>query len=406
MSADQFPAEPEAERAVLGACMLSALAIEQVQEIIEPSDFFLADHQLIFAAMKEAHGHGEVVEPISLQGYLPPGRTVDAEYLHGLLNGTYTTSNVARYAESVAAANVRRRLIHASSEISRMAFDGSSATAGDLIDKGRDLLASIDMPVGRGPEDPDVQDFIDQMITPYDWLVPDFLERTDRCLVTGGEGKGKSFLLQQIAVMVASGIHPLALTDIPPVKVTFIDLENSARLVARRFNRLRELAGPKLPRRMVHVHSRPFGIDITKRPDRLWLADRCAANGAELLVIGPAYRLYGGTADRGDVGQEDHIRTVTAALDDLRVRCGITLLMETHAPHGDRSGRDLRPFGSSVWLRWPEFGVGLKESEERNYYELKHWRGARDERTWPRGFMRGTGKWPWMPVISGGPREY
>ena len=406
MSQDQFPYEPEAERAVLGACMLSAMVVEQVQQILEPGDFFRPEHQAIFTAMKEAHGHGEVVEPVSLQAYLPSGYDVDPAYLHGLLNGTYTTSNATRYAETIVAANVRRRLIHASSEISKMAFDGSSATAGDLIDKGREMLASIDMPVGRGPEDLDVQDFIEQMSTPYDWLVPDFLERTDRCLITGGEGKGKSFLLQQIAVMVASGIHPWTLTDITPAKVTYIDLENAPRLVARRFNRLRELAGPKLPRRTLRIHSRPLGIDITKRPDRLWLADRCAANEAELLVIGPAYRLYGGNADRGDVGQEDHIRTVTAALDDLRVRCGITLLMETHAPHGDRNSRDLRPFGSSVWLRWPEFGLGLAESEERNYYDLKHWRGARDERLWPKGFMRGTGKWPWMPVVSGGPREY
>ncbi len=42
----------------------------------------------------------------------------------------------------------------------------------------------------------------------YDWLVPNLLERKDRLIVTGGEGSGKSYLLRQMAVMMASGMHP------------------------------------------------------------------------------------------------------------------------------------------------------------------------------------------------------
>jgi replicative DNA helicase len=74
--------------------------------------------------------------------------------------------------------------------------------------------------------------------------------------------------------------------------------------------------------------------------------------------------------------------------------------METHAPHGGSFGRDLRPFGSSVWLRWPEFGIGIHTDpdDDRNYL-LKHWRGPRDVRPWPSVLCRGAGPWPWTPVM-------
>lgn len=66
---------------------------------------------------------------------------------------------------------------------------------------------------------------------------------------------------------------------------------------------------------------------------------------------------------------------------------------EHHAPLGSGiSTRDLRPFGSAVWSRWPEFGISLQPdptSEEGFVYEVKHFRGARDRREWPTKMKRG-----------------
>jgi replicative DNA helicase len=79
---------------------------------------------------------------------------------------------------------------------------------------------------------------------------------------------------------------------------------------------------------------------------------------------------------------------------------GITMILETHSPHGSSaSGRDLRPFGSSVWLRWPEFGIGLRPVDPSNSsagVDVEHWRGPRDVRPWPNRLMRGK-RWPWTP---------
>ena len=54
--------------------------------------------------------------------------------------------------------------------------------------------------------------------------------------------------------------------------------------------------------------------------------------------------------------------------------------------------RPLRPTGSSLWLRWPEFGYGLRraktdDAEEFHRVEVVAWRGARGERNWPGELM-------------------
>ncbi|MFH8729000.1 hypothetical protein [Streptomyces termitum] len=90
-----------------------------------------------------------------------------------------------------------------------------------------------------------------------------------------------------------------------------------------------------------------------------------------------------------------------SALEMLRTASnGAAMLIEAHFPHAAPGvkRRDLRPIGSSLWLRWPEFGFGLSPADEMGAKELRlmdwvPWRGARTERAWPERFMAGTA-WP------------
>lgn len=389
----------DSEKALIGACLLSDLAIEASSAIVGPGDFFVPRHQQLYAEILRQSQKGRV-DIVTLAA------AVDGDgalaYLHDLQNATPTISNATQYANTVADWKLRRDLLFAADQITRLAKgDAAASDAGEAAEQARALLQPLDLPVGRGAPDPDVDSFIRSTNTEYDWLIPDFLERRDRLLVTAGEGGGKSTLLTQIGFMCAAGIHPWTHQQVPPRNVLIIDLENSERLVTRRLAMLRKVVGPGFDEQRLRVHVRSSGIDLTTRSDRRWLIDRCEANAAELLVIGPAYRMSAGVAARGDVGGEDHARTVTKTLDDIRNRCNVTLLMETHAPHGQNGfGRDLRPFGSSVWLRWPEFGIGLRRHDPESFekWDLEHWRGPRDVRTWPSQLLRGAGRWPWTPA--------
>lgn len=397
MSREEILADPSVERALLSACLLSDSAIEAARDTITPWDFSNENNRNIFRAILDTHASGVRVDAVSVAANYDG----DGKLLHEIQNDTGSISNAAFYARQIAGWRLRRDLTHAGAKIIELARIGTSADeAGEAVDQSRALIDGLDLPSGVGAPDPDVDSFIRSVDTEYDWLVPDFLERRDRMLVTASEGGGKSTLLTQIGFMVACGIHPWTHQECTPRNVTIIDLENSNRLVSRRLESLRKIAGDRLDPQRLRVHVRPDGLNLTGRTDRNWLLDRCRANATELLVIGPAYRMSSGVAERGDVGGEDQARTVTRALDDIRVRCNVALLMETHAPHGSSGfGRDLRPFGSSVWLRWPEFGIGLRreDPEDDREWLVEHWRGPRDIRTWPRHLMRRSGRWPWTP---------
>lgn len=392
----ELPNAREAERALIGAALNLGYVPAGVLELITVDDFHAPTHQHIWQAIVDV-SDGARCDAVTVMHHLAEhghtGEHFQAAALLDLQNACPALSNGVRYAQQIAAARLRRDLINASAEVSRLAWEGDDA--GDAADAARSMFAHLDMPGHIGAPDPDVDSFIDAVDMRIDWLLPGFLERGDRLLITAAEGVGKSMLLTQIGVQAACGVHPWTLAEVPPVNVTIVDCENGGRLVARRLAKFRQLAGPRLDPQRLRIHARPEGLDLTTRADRLWLMDRCRANATELLIIGPAYRLSAGVAAKGDVGGEDHARTVTKALDECRNRFGITLLMETHAPHGGISGRDLRPFGSSVWLRWPEFGLGIAQDPDNSHrYELRHWRGPRDERVWPRS-LRKEGRWPW-----------
>ncbi len=50
--------------------------------------------------------------------------------------------------------------------------------------------------------------------------------------------------------------------------------------------------------------------------------------------------------------------------------------------------------GSSVWLRWIDFGLGIQK--DGNAYELVQW-ASRDERDWPTVLRQASrpSEWPW-----------
>jgi hypothetical protein len=108
----------------------------------------------------------------------------------------------------------------------------------------------------------------------------------------------------------------------------------------------------------------------------------------DVLIIGPVYRLHAGNPN-----DEELARKVSVVIDEARATAGCTVLMEAHAPHGNNIGpRSLRPLGSSLWMRWPEFGFGLRPVEDEKSAQnvegargrrVVPWRGSRDERDWP-----------------------
>lgn len=259
---------------------------------------------------------------------------------------------------------------------------------------------------------PDLDEFLAVEDEPYDWLIEDLLERGDRVLLTGFEGLGKSVVGRQIGIALAAGVHPfLHHKRIPPRRVLVIDCENMEKQNRRHYRSLRGIVhfqGHKVDPGMWRILHRPDGIDLTSRDDAEWLMERVTAHQPELLLIGPFYKLH-----NTNMNEEGAARQAITILDKIRVAANCALIIEAHAGHGEgANGRSVRPTGSSLLMRWPEFGIGITPcgttatGGPNSTVELKHWRGQRDQRNWPKYLTYGDPhqEFPWK-VALGNPQE-
>lgn len=317
------------------------------------------------------------------------------------------------YAERVLLLHAAREAsVHAYRLAQRLETADEPADVVELVrTAANDLNATMDGLIGSASEPPlSLAEMLDGPEEPHDWLVPNLWERMDRVVITGFEGTGKSYLLAQFALAIAAGVHPFRAEVIKPHghRVLILDMENSRRQIRRRYaiirrqvDRIRESAAlsPMDWSTAVRFYHRPEGIDLSN-PSEVARAERAiAATAPDLVLAGPLYRMH-----RLNLNDEPAAREIVEVLDRWRVKYGFTLIVEAHVGHvGESSGgRKLRPTGSSLFMRWPEFGYGIRAfgdgaaEEHPSVVEVVAWRGSRDERDWPKILRHGESL-PWVP---------
>lgn len=383
-----FPDSDEAEESLIGAMLLSRQAREDARRVVTAGDFHNPELGSLFAAILDLHREGTAVDPVTVH----ETTGVAKSRLLTLQSDTPASANAAHYARSIVDKATCRRLLSVSTAIEEFA---RTQTGAEALENAKAHLARVSAPIA----DVDAPETIDQFVgvdeLPIRWVVPDVIEEGDRILVCAGEGVGKTTVQRQVAVCVAAGLHPFTLERIEGKNVLVVDLESREDMVRRKLRPIYE-AGKKMnptwDTSRLRVLSKPGGIDLTKRGDAIWLTERIAACLPDLICFGPLYKAY-----TGDGGEEDNARVVAAYIDQSIEDFGSSWLIETHAPHGYDGKRNLRPFGSSLWLRWPELGIGLRRGEGGSL-GIEYFRYPRDERPgWPQALRRGQ-TWPWEAV--------
>ncbi len=240
----------------------------------------------------------------------------------------------------------------------------------------------------------DWEAFLSESDDAYRWVIPDLLERGDRLILTGPEGGGKSTLLRQIGWRAACGQHPFHGEPVMPVRVLLLDFENSRRQVRRKLRPLARAAKPEAPGAFL-LDVKPDGINIMASSDRAYLEHAFAEFKPDLVLAGPVYKM--GDGDRFD---EAKALTIASWWDAQRTTFEFALVFEEHTPHSGPGHEVIRPYGASLWKRWPEFGIYLNKDGK-----MRHWRGPRDERDWPEQVMR-SDPWPWVTRVSAPDRDW
>jgi replicative DNA helicase len=411
MTEPEQPHDLAAERAVLGECLLGRPdVITDVRAVLSGDDWYNQRHVAVWRAIAALHDQGEPVTPVTVADRIDTPQWHRQErdaYLAELYDRAPLTAGAVTYhARIVRDRALQRQVIEAGLRLQQIGSNADPDRLAEMFTQIREQLAEAETVVteGRTGSGPDWQcptagmveldAFLEGDEPPYDWLVRGFLERRDRLILTGREGGGKSTLLRQICVQLAAGLHPFTLEPINPLRVLLVDLENSEAHTRRQLRPLRIAAGDRYkPEPGLHLRIRPEGLNLLDAVDAGWLADLTAAIRPDVLVTGPIYKLAG-----GDPTEEKTARHVALRLDRVRTEIGCAVLLEAHAPYASNgSKRPERPYGASLWSRWPEFGLFLSPEGH-----LRHWRGARDEREWPAALQRG-GAWPWTVVTR--PRD-
>ena len=140
------PQNLDAEKSLLGAVLIDEEVLADAAEITHPSDFYDKNHGLIFAGMMRLFEKHKPVDLLTLTDELKRKDELElvggSAYLTELTNYVPTATHASAYAEMIAQAAVRRRLIKASGDISELGYDESTTTQ-ELLEKAEAELFSV-----------------------------------------------------------------------------------------------------------------------------------------------------------------------------------------------------------------------------------------------------------------------
>ena len=139
------PHSLEAERAVLGAILVSNGVLESTAKVLSGAEFFRAAHQQIYRAMSELAERGQAIDIVTLrevlgrQGHLE--RVGGASYIASLADGVPKSTNVKHYARIVWEMSRRRELLKLAGAVETAVYEGERSSTEILREHDGQCLA-------------------------------------------------------------------------------------------------------------------------------------------------------------------------------------------------------------------------------------------------------------------------
>ena len=132
MAPRTLPHSEESERAVLGGLLLDPRELAAIRSRLEPSDFYIERHQVLYAAMQAVADAGGTVDRLTLQAHLEQAGTWESVggvgYLVTLDQDLPDLGRLDEYVEIVRDRSTRRALIAASRQAITAAAGPKSST--------------------------------------------------------------------------------------------------------------------------------------------------------------------------------------------------------------------------------------------------------------------------------------
>ena len=148
------PHSLEAEQAVLGGLMLDNTAWDRIADLIAESDFYRADHRVIYRHVSRLIEHNKPADVVTVAEVLESTRELATvgglPYLSALAGNTPSAANIRRYAEIVRERAILRRLAEVGTEIADTAYNTMGREAHQILDEAESKVFEIAEQGARG----------------------------------------------------------------------------------------------------------------------------------------------------------------------------------------------------------------------------------------------------------------
>ncbi len=142
----RFPANLEAERAVLGALLIDPDAIIKIANFVQPEDFYRQSHGWIYEAIRSLNDRREPIDFVTLVDELERRDQLTniggPAYITDLISTTPTAIYVDHYARIVERAALLRRLISAAGQVAELAYD-ESQEVDEVINRAESIIFGV-----------------------------------------------------------------------------------------------------------------------------------------------------------------------------------------------------------------------------------------------------------------------
>lgn len=144
----QPPHDVLAERSVLGACLMSATALDDVIDAgLRGRDFYRPDHEAVWDAVQALRSMNQPTDTITVaaellqRGHL--ARAGGPAGLHSLVEAVPTAANATYYARIVRERAVLRRLVHAGTKVVQLGYAQDGGDVGEIVNAAVSEVAAV-----------------------------------------------------------------------------------------------------------------------------------------------------------------------------------------------------------------------------------------------------------------------
>jgi RecA-family ATPase len=230
MTERTLPADINAERAVLGSCLLDRDSILFLQSWFRPTYFHLEKHAWIYEAILACYYRQTPPDMMTVADELRRHERLDLVggflFLNELVDSVPTAVHVEYYARTVERTATLRRLIQAGGEITALGYDQRS----ELEHLFTQVHATLDkLEQERRREYPAiglVKDLMQEDIEPVQWIIHGLVSQGFGYLAAA-PGTGKTWMLLHWALAVSGGGKVFGHIDVESGPVLFLALEDT-----------------------------------------------------------------------------------------------------------------------------------------------------------------------------------